>query len=103
MSSPCSLIKTLLFKPALPKHSGRVIRFDENAPAILYTTGPMRERVLSFLRDHPGFATTSEIAKGIASNSSRTTKTLSEMVKDGSLQTVKIADCVREYGITQNR
>lgn len=93
------MLSTLLFgRPdMIKKKSGRVIRFDESTPDICYTTGPMRERVLRFLRDNQSFATSSEIAKGIASNPSRTTKTLNDLVNDGLVASVKLEGCVREY------
>lgn len=93
------MLSTLLFcQPStLPKKTGRVVRFDEGAPDISYTTGSMRERVLNFLKDCQSFATSSEIAKGIASNPSRTTKTLTELVKEGLVESIKLEGCVREY------
>ena len=97
------MLSTLLFHqpgPA-PKKPGRVIRFDEGTPDIYYTTGPMRERVLRFLKDYQSFATSSEIAKGIASNPSRTTKTLLDLVNDGLVASIKLEGCVREYQWTE--
>lgn len=100
MTTP-SLLKSLLFKSELPLQQGRVIRFDEGTPDIAYTTGSMRERVILFLQDNQGFSTTSEIAKGIASNSSRTTKTLSSLIDEGIVSSIKLEGCVREYGLAQ--
>lgn len=94
------MLSTLLFgrsSDAPPKKTGRVIRFDEGTPDICYTTGPMRERVLRFLKDYQTFATSSEIAKGIASNPSRTSKTLTDLISEGLVESVKLEGCVREY------
>ena len=93
------MLSTLLFRqfPALPKKRGRVIKFDEGTPDICYTTGSMRERVLRFLKDTQTFATASEVAKGIACNPSRTTRTLSTLVEEGLVETIKLDGCVREY------
>lgn len=97
-----SLLKTLLFKPEFDYGKGRVIRFDESTPDIAYTTGSMRERVILFLRDHQGYATASEIAKGIASNGARTTKMLTSLVEDGLVDSIKLEGCVREYSLSQD-
>ena len=99
MSYPTSLIKTLLFKPSIKHPKGRAIKFDEGTPDITYTTGTMRERVLLFLKDNQGYATASEIAKGIASNSSRTTKMLSTLAEENLVCSIKLDGCVREYGL----
>lgn len=98
MTTP-GLLKSLLFKSEVAPHQGRIIRFDEGTPDIAYTTGSMRERVILFLRDHQGYSTASEIAKGIASNSSRTTKTLASLVEEGIVSSIKLEGCVREYGL----
>lgn len=98
-SSQPSVLSTLLFcQPSkLPKKSGREIRFDDGSPDICYTTGSMRERVLRFLKDHQGCATSSEIARGIASNPGRTTKILRDLVEDGLVASIKLEGCLREY------
>lgn len=100
MSSP-SLLSTLIFKPTISHPQGRVIKFDEGTPDIAYTTGSMRERVLGFLRDHQCFATAAEISKGIASNSSRTTKALTQLLEEGLVETIKLDGCVREYSFVR--
>jgi hypothetical protein len=97
-----SLLKTLLFKPEFDYGKGRVIRFDENTPDIAYTTGSMRDRVILFLRDNQGYATASEIAKGIASNGARTTKILNSLVEDALVDSIKLEGCVREYCLSQD-
>lgn len=98
MTPSASLLHSLLFKSPKAAHpKGRLIRFDESTPDIAYTTGSMRERVILFLQENQGFATTSEVAKGIASNPSRTTKTLNQLVSEGVVDTIKLEGCVREY------
>lgn len=94
-----SQLATLLFKPSISHPQGRVIKFDENNPDIAYTTGSMRDRVLKYLEDQQCFATASEIAKGIASNSSRTTKALNQLVEEGLVESIKLEGCVREYSL----
>ena len=103
MSCTNSLIKTLLFKPNITHPQGRSIKFDEGTPDIAYTTGTMRERVLLFLKDNQGYATASEIAKGIASNSSRTTKMLATLAEENLVCSIKLDGCVREYGLNTQR
>ena len=92
------MLSTLLLRqfPAASKR-GRVIKFDEGTPDICYTTGSMRDRVLQFLKDTQTFATASEVAKGIACSPSRTTRTLSTLVEEGLIETIKLDGCVREY------
>lgn len=102
MTSTNSLLKTLLFKQDFAHAKGRVIRFDEGVPDIAYTTGSMRERVIQYLKDNQGFATSSEVAKGIASNSSRTTKMLGNLVDEGIVISIKLDGCVREYSISKD-
>lgn len=98
MNPSSSMLHSLLFKSPNAVHpKGRLIRFDESTPDIAYTTGSMRERVILFLQENQGFATTSEIAKGIASNPSRTTKMLNQLVSEGIVSTIKLDGCVREY------
>lgn len=98
-SAQPSMLSTLLFgRPqSVERKSGRIIRFDDSTPDICYTTGPMRERVLRFLRDCQSCSTSSEIARGIASNASRTTKTLADLVKEGLVESIKLEGCIREY------
>jgi hypothetical protein len=103
MSSPNSLLKTLLFKPTITHAKGRSIKFDEGIPDIAYTTGSMRERVLLYLTDNQGYATGSEIAKGIASNASRTTKMLATLTEENLVCSIKLDGCVREYGLNTQR
>jgi DNA-binding MarR family transcriptional regulator len=98
MNHSTSILHRLLFNSKKTTHpKGRLIRFDESTPDIAYTTGSMRERVILFLQENQGFATTSEVAKGIASNPSRTTTMLNQLVAEGVVNTIKLEGCVREY------
>lgn len=96
-----SQLKALLFKTQPRPSEGRLVRFDENIPDISYATGSMRERVLNFLTDQKSFATASEISKGIGGNHSRTVKTLSTLVEEGQVESIKLNGSVREFRLTR--
>lgn len=95
--SSTSQLKVLLFKTQPRPSKGRLVRFDENIPDISYATGSMRERILNFLSDQKSFATASEISKGIGGNHSGTVKTLSILVEEGPVESIKLNGAVREY------
>lgn len=93
-----SILCQLLFDPVqLPAQRGRQIKFDSDEPDILFTTGPMDERITLLMR-HRGYPMSArEIASGIGSNASQVNKGLKTLMANGCVDMVDMQGCVREY------
>lgn len=93
-----SILCQLLFEPVqLPSQRGRQIKFDSDEPDILFTTGPMDERITLLMR-HRGYPMSArEIASGIGSNASQVNKGLKILMATGRVEVVDMLGCVREY------
>ncbi|MEN9879616.1 MAG: hypothetical protein RIQ55_262 [Pseudomonadota bacterium] len=93
-----SMLCQLLFDPVpLPAQRGRQIKFDTDEPDILFTTGPMDERITLLMR-HRGYPmSVREIATGIDSNASQVNKGLKTLIAAGHVDVVDMLGCVREY------
>lgn len=93
-----SILCQLLFEPIqLPAQRGRQIKFDNDEPDILFTTGPMEERITLLMR-HGGYPMSArEIASGIRSNASQVNKGLKTLMSSGRVEIVEMHGCVREY------
>lgn len=93
-----SILSQLLFDPVqLPAQRGRQIKFDGDEPDILFTTGPMDERITLLMR-HRGYPMSArEIATGIGSNASQVNKGLRALMTSGYVEAVEMQGCVREY------
>ena len=95
-----SILSRLLIHPVpQPSHRGKIVRFDVEETDILFATGTMEERVVSFIRNAGNPVTVKEIAVGIASNPSRVTKAVKLLVKSGKLILIEVEGCVREYAL----
>lgn len=93
-----SILCQLLFDPVQqPAQRGRQIKFDCDEPDILFTTGPMDERITLLMR-HRGYPMSArEIAAGIGSNASQVNKGLKTLIADGRAEAVEMQGWVREY------
>ncbi len=95
-----SMISQLLIQPVpKPLRRGRVIRFGGEEPDIQFATGPLEQRIQSYMRALNFPATAKEIAVGIGSNASRVTKGLKLLIKANKVIVVEIDGCVREYSL----
>lgn len=93
-----SMLSRLLIHPVpQPSQRGKIVRFDVEETDILFATGTMEERVVSFIRNAGNPVTVKEIAVGIDSNPSRVTKSVNDLVKSGKVVLIEIEGCVREY------
>lgn len=94
------MISQLLIQPVpKPLRRGRVIRFGGEEPDIQFATGPLEQRIQSYMRALNFPATAKEIAVGIGSNASRVTKGLKLLIKANKVIVVEIDGCVREYSL----
>lgn len=91
-----------LLPTEVPKENGRLVSFSCGDIDIRLTTGLMRERVLGFLYLNGIPSVAREVAMGIQSNASRVTKTLKELVEQGTVDAIKHEGCVMEYSLTPN-
>lgn len=95
-----SILQRLLLKPVpQPQSRGRVVRFGQEEPDIHLATGSMPERIVAYLTRNQCPATAKEIAHGIASNNSRVTRILQQLLKEKKIRCIKIDGCVTEYEI----
>ncbi|MBU3656598.1 MAG: hypothetical protein FGM35_01005 [Rhodocyclaceae bacterium] len=93
-----SMLTQLLFEPVpAPPQRGRSVRFDVDEPQIMVATGPLDERIATFMRLRGYPMTAREISAGIGSNPSQVNKGLHTLIGRGVVEAVEIPGSVKEY------
>lgn len=96
---------TLLFlKPAKIQHksAGRLVQFDVAEPDSRFSTGPVQERVLSYLSEYQQPISLSKLTHAVNARCERVSASLRNLIATGQVVAYEIDQHTTEYALNAN-